>query len=326
MKKKILFILKNSGSEYISGEKISEELGITRAGIWKHIKALKDIGYEIDSVPNKGYRIIKTPDIITEEEVTPFLKTKYIGREYLHFQSIDSTNTQCKRQCAINIIDGLVVTTEEQIQGRGRLGRVWTSPKGTGIWMSIVLTPQISPILAPKITIIGAAAVYSALKDMGVDPGIKWPNDIVIQGKKVCGILTEMNAEIDRINYVIMGIGINVNMEEFQEELRDKATSLKIQCGENVSRKELVGKVLNYVEYYYDLFKNTGDIKAVINICREGSILLGKEVRVINQGKDTICTALDIDQDGELIVKYEDGSIDKVYSGEVSVRGIYGYV
>ncbi len=326
MKKKILYILKNSGYEYISGEKISEELGITRAGIWKHMKSLKDMGYEIESVSNKGYRLVGTPDIITEGEVTPLLKTKYIGREYLHFDSIDSTNAQCKRECVKNMVDGLVVTAEEQIQGKGRLGRAWTSPKGTGIWMSIVLTPEISPVLAPKTTIIGAAAVYSALKDMGVDAGIKWPNDIIIGGKKVCGILTEMNAEIDRINYVIMGIGINVNMEEFPEELSDKATSLKLQLGEKVDRKELVAKVLNYIEYYYDLFKNTGDIRGVINICRKGSVLLGKEVRVINGGKETICTAIDIDEDGELVVKHEDGSIHKVFSGEVSVRGIYGYV
>lgn len=326
MKKRILYILKNSGCEYISGEKISEELGITRAGIWKHMKSLKEMGYEIESVSNKGYRLVGTPDIISEGEVAPLLKTKYIGREYLHFDSIDSTNNQCKRECAKNIEDGLVVTAEEQLQGKGRLGRAWTSPKSTGIWMSIVLTPEISPVLAPKTTIIGAAAVYSTLRDMGVDAGIKWPNDIVIEGKKVCGILTEMNAEIDRINYVIMGIGINVNMEEFPEELNDKATSLKLQLGGNVDRKKLVATVLNYIEYYYDLFKNTGDIKEVINICRKGSVLLGKEVRVINGGKETICTAIDIDEDGELVVKHEDGSIHKVFSGEVSVRGIYGYV
>lgn len=326
MKKKILHILKNHNGEYISGERLSEELGITRAGIWKHMKSLKEAGYEIESVSNRGYRLIGCPDIISKEEVLPYLKTKYIGRSYLHFDSVDSTNTQCKRECAQNIVDGMVVTSEEQTKGRGRLGREWTSPKSTGVWVSVVLTPDISPVLAPKTTIIGAAAVYSALKAMGIDVGIKWPNDIVIHGKKICGILTEMNAEVDRINYVIVGIGINVNMEEFPEELREKATSLKLQTGEKVNRKELVAKVLNYIEYYYDLFKRTGSIKEVINICRNASVLLGKEVRVISGGKETVCTAIDIDDDGELVVKYEDGSIHKVLSGEVSVRGLYGYV
>lgn len=326
MKKKILNILKKYEGEYVSGEKLSEELGITRAGIWKHMKSLKEAGYEIESVSNKGYKLIGTPDKIDEEEVAPFLKTKYIGRTFNHHEEIDSTNTEAKRECAKNVIEGMVVTAEAQTKGKGRLGRQWESPKSTGIWMSVVLTPDISPVLAPKTTIIGAAAVYSALKDMGINAGIKWPNDIVVEGKKVCGILTEMNAEIERINYIILGIGINVNMDEFPGELKEKATSLKVQLSEEVSRKELTAKVLNYLEYYYDLFKSTGSIKEVINICRKGSVLLGKEVRVINGGKETICTAVDIDEDGELIVKHEDGTLHKVLSGEVSVRGIYGYV
>lgn len=326
MRKKIINILKDNVGDYISGEDISNKLGITRAGIWKHIKALKELGYKIESVSNRGYKLIGTPDVITEEEVNEYLKTKYVGRTYKYFDEIDSTNTQCKRECSENIIDGMVIVAEEQSKGKGRLGRSWSSPKGTGIWMSIILTPDIAPILAPKITIIGAAAVYNALKDMNIDVGIKWPNDIVIDGKKVCGILTEMNAEIDRINYVVMGIGINVNTEEFPEELRDKATSLKIQYGENINRKELVGKILNYTEYYYDLFKETGSIKEVINICKKGSVVLGKEIRVINGRSEIICEAIDIDDDGELIVKYDDGTIHKVISGEVSVRGIYGYI
>lgn len=326
MRKEIINILKNHAGDYISGEDISNKLGITRAGIWKHIKTLREAGYEIESVSNRGYKLIGTPDVITEEEINEYLKTKYVGRNYKHFNEIDSTNTQCKRECSENIIEGMVIVSEEQSKGKGRLGRSWSSPKGTGIWMSIILTPAIAPVLAPKITIIGAAAVYNALKDMNINVGIKWPNDIVIDGKKVCGILTEMNAEIDRINYVVMGIGINVNTEEFPEELSDKATSLRIQCGENINRKELVGKILNYTEYYYDLFKETGSIKEVINICKKGSVVLGKEIKVISGCSEIICEAIDIDDDGELIVKYEDGSIHKVISGEVSVRGIYGYI
>ncbi|MEG1255854.1 biotin--[acetyl-CoA-carboxylase] ligase [Clostridium sp.] len=326
MKKKILNILKNSDEEYISGERISEEIGITRAGIWKHIKNLKELGYEIESVPNKGYKLVCGPDLIIPEEVESLLSTKYIGRTFIHYDTIDSTNIQCRKECGNNLVEGLVVASEEQTSGKGRLGRAWISPKSTGIWMSVVLTPDISPVLAPKTTLIGAAAVYKALNDMGIQAGIKWPNDIVIDGKKVCGILTEMNAEIERVNYVIMGIGINVNMEEFPQELWEKATSLKNYLGRKVDRKLLLAGILNNLEVFYEDFKTSGNIEKVIEICRNGSVLLNKEVKVINGSKETKCIAIDIDDDGELIVKYEDDTIHKVLSGEVSVRGIYGYI
>lgn len=326
MRKKILNILRNSKDEYISGEKLSEELGITRAGIWKHIKNLKESGYVIESISNRGYKLISTPDIIDGNEILPLLTTKYMGRNFIHYDEVDSTNVKCRKECNNNPIEGTVIVAEEQTNGKGRLGRGWISPKGTGIWMSIVLTPKISPIVAPRSTLIGAAAVYTALKDMGIPVGVKWPNDIVINGKKICGILTEMNAEIERINYVIMGIGINVNMDSFPEELKEKATSLKIELGNEIDRKKLVAAILNNLENYYDDFKNTGDISRVMKVCREGSLLIGKEVRIINGSNEAICTVLDIDDEGELIVRYKDGTVSRVISGEVSVRGIYGYI
>ena len=326
MKKKILNILRSNKDEYISGERISEELGITRAGIWKHIKSLKEAGYVIESISNRGYKLVSTPDIIAGEEVSPLLTTKYMGRNFIHYDEVDSTNIQCRRECSNKPIEGMVIVAEEQTSGKGRLGRSWVSPKGTGIWMSVVLTPSIQPIVAPRTTLIGAAAVYTALKDMGISTGIKWPNDIVINGKKICGILTEMNAEIERVNYVIMGIGINVNMESFPEEIKEKATSLKIELGNKVDRKKLIANILNNLEDFYEDFKNTGDISRVIEICREGSLLINKEVRVVNGSNEVVCTVLDIDDEGELIVRYKDGTVSRVFSGEVSVRGIYGYV
>ncbi len=326
MKKKILNILRNNRDEYISGEKLSEELGITRAGIWKHIKSLKESGYVIESISNRGYKLVSTPDIIDYEEILPFLTTKYMGRNFIHYDEVDSTNIQCRRECNNKPIEGMVIAAEEQTSGKGRLGRSWVSPKGTGVWMSVVLTPNISPMVAPRNTLIGAAAVYMALRDMDSSVGIKWPNDIVINGKKICGILTEMNAEIERVNYVIMGIGINVNMESFPEDLNDKATSLKNELGNKVDRKKLVASILNNLEDLYEEFRNTGDISRVIEICREGSLLINKEVRVINGNSEVICTVLDIDDDGELIVRHKDGVVSRIISGEVSVRGIYGYV
>lgn len=326
MKKKILNILRNNRDEYISGEKLSEELGITRAGIWKHIKSLKESGYVIESISNRGYKLVSTPDIIDYEEILPFLTTRYMGRNFIHYDEVDSTNIQCRRECNNKPIEGMVIAAEEQTSGKGRLGRSWVSPKGTGVWMSVVLTPNISPMVAPRTTLIGAAAVYMALREMDSSVGIKWPNDIVINGKKICGILAEMNAEMERVNYVIMGIGINVNMESFPEDLNDKATSLKNELGNEVDRKKLVASILNNLEDLYEEFRNTGDISRVIEICREGSLLINKEVRVINGNSEVICTVLDIDDDGELIVRHKDGVVSRVISGEVSVRGIYGYV
>ncbi len=271
-------------------------------------------------------KILGSEDKITGEEITPFLTTKYIGRKVIHYDTIDSTNVQCKKQCGINLVEGMVVVSEEQTSGKGRLGRTWISPKSTGIWISVALTPNISPMLASRTTLIGAAAVYSALKDSHVKAQIKWPNDIVINGKKVCGILTEMSARIEKVNYIIMGIGINVNMEEFPEELSEKATSLRNELGTFTDRKVLLARVLNRLEEFYEDFKTNGHISRVINICREGSVLINKEVKIINGAVETLCTVVDIDEDGELIVKKEDGSIEKVISGEVSVRGIYGYI
>lgn len=326
MKRKILNILKNSDEEYISGERISEELGITRAGIWKHIKGIREAGYEIESISNRGYKLINSPDIITYEEIESLLSTKYIGRSFIHYDTTDSTNIQCRKECTNNLVEGLVVVAEEQTSGKGRLGRSWVSPKSTGIWMSVALTPAIAPVLAPRTTLIGAAAVYKALEAMGIESGIKWPNDIVIDGKKICGILTEMNAEIERVNYVVMGIGINVNMKEFPKELSEKATSLRNQLNRKVDRKLLIAEILNNLEVFYEEFKTNGNIENVIDICRKGSVILNKEVRVINGSREVICTAIDIDDDGELVVRHEDGTIHKVLSGEVSVRGIYGYI
>lgn len=265
-------------------------------------------------------------DVIDYEMVCKHLDTKYIGRNYIYYDTIDSTNIQCKKQCSNKVIEGITVVAEEQSTGRGRLGRHWESPKSTGIWMTIGLAPKVLPEMASKITIIAAAAVYKALKELNIDCGIKWPNDIVINGKKICGILTEMNTKENEINYVVVGIGINVNMDCFPEELKEKATSLKKELGHRIDRAELLGKVLNYFEKYYDLFKDSGDISLVNQVCKKASVVIGKDVKIISRNEEILCKVVDIDEDGQLIVRYEDNSIHKVFSGEVSVRGLYGYL
>ncbi len=326
MKTKIIRLLKNSDG-FLSGENISDEFGVSRSAIWKYMNTLKEEGYKIESVPRKGYRLISSPDILTLEEVEEYMNTNFIGRNIHYFNSLSSTNTKAK-EIAIQAKEGTIIVAEEQIRGKGRLGRSWTSPKGKGIWMSIILKPKVDPAKVAKITLIGAAAVNQGLKDIGIKSYIKWPNDIIIDGKKVCGILTEMSCELNMINYVIMGIGINVNLgrEDFDDELIDKATSLKEVVGEEIDRKKLLAYVLNHFEELYIPFKESGDISKTIQVSRRESILIGKEVRIINGDTEKSGKVLGIDNEGQLIVEHGDGSIEELFSGEVSIRGMEGYL
>lgn len=326
MKNRILRMLKKSKEEFLSGEKISDEFGVTRSAIWKNINALKEDGYNIESVPRKGYRILSSPDILTLVEIENDLYTEFIGRNLYYYDSIASTNIKAK-EIALEEPEGTVVISEEQTGGIGRLGRSWISPKKKGIWLSVILKPEVEPMNVSKIALVGAAAVNKALEDMGIKSGIKWPNDIVVDGKKVCGILTEMSCELNMINYVVMGIGINVNLDmvDIPEDIHHKATSLKVAANKETNRKILLAKVLNHFEELYQGFKS-GDISKTIEICRKNSVLLGEEVRII-KGKETrVGKALDINLEGELVVQFENNVIENIFSGEVSLRGIEGYV
>lgn len=327
MKKTILKILKDNKEDFISGEKLSEDFNMTRSGIWKYINMLKEDGYEIESVPRKGYRIISSPDILTLEEIEGDLETEFIGRKIYYYDSINSTNTKAS-QIAFEEKEGTALIGEEQTEGKGRLGRNWISPKGKGIWLSMVLKPDMGPANVGAITLLGAAAVHKALKNLGIESSIKWPNDIIIEGKKIGGILTEMNAELNMINYIIIGIGINANLDkkDIPEELKGKATSIKISRNKEVDRKKLLAKIFNEFERLYIPFIKEGNTKMFLDICRENSATIGKEVKVVKNNKERIGIALDIDKSGELIVQFQDGSVENVFSGEVSVRGIHGYI
>ncbi|MGH4118547.1 biotin--[acetyl-CoA-carboxylase] ligase [Clostridium sp.] len=327
MKGKILRILKGSGNDFVSGEKISEELGVSRAAVWKYINAIKEDGYEIEAISRKGYRIISSPDILTSEEVESLLRTKYIGKNIIYYESVGSTNSKAKELAEGGQEHGTVIISEEQTLGRGRLGRNWVSPKYKGIWMSIILRPDIITKNISQITLIGAAAVQKAIMKMGIKTGIKWPNDIVLSSKKVCGILTEMSGEIDHINYLVMGIGINVNLkeEDIPVDLKNVATSLLIESGKRIDRKILLANVLNNFEELYGDFVLSGNIKETIEICRENSILIGSEIKLINRGQVTIAKAINISDSGELVIENNKGNIENIVSGEVSIRGIYGY-
>lgn len=325
MKDKILHLLKENEGDFISGQLISENLGVSRTAIWKYINSLKNDGYQIESISKKGYRLLSSPDLLTFEEISANLNTSYIGRNIMYFQTIDSTNNKAKELA--NISDnGTVIISEEQTSGRGRLGRVWKAPKFKGVWMSIILKPDIDPPNVPKITQVGAAAVIKTLNDFNIKAYVKWPNDIILNNKKVCGILTEMSGELNRINYVVMGIGINVNIkkEEFSEALRDTATSLICETGNELKRKDLVTKLLNNFEVLYDEFAYKNDISTSIKICRENSILIGKDVKIIKISNEFFGKAIDLSESGELVVQYADGTIENIVSGEISVRGLHG--
>lgn len=328
MRNEILKLLKKNNEDFLSGQYISDNLGVTRSAIWKHMKLLKEEGYEIEAVSNKGYRLVSSPDLLTLEEIEPYLTSSVIGRKIIHFDTIGSTNIEAKKNSDEEDAHGTVVISEEQVSGRGRLGRQWVSPKYKGIWMSIILKPDLSPMDAVKLTQIAAAAVALASAELGIKALVKWPNDIVVNHKKVCGILTEMNAELTKIHYVIVGIGINVNIDDqdFPEDIKSIATSLKIESKNEVNRQKLTGKILSQFEILYNKFIKENDIEASVKICREYSALLGKEILVISREGNIPAKALDIDEAGRLIVQYDDGTIEKLISGEVSIRGKESYI
>ena len=325
MKDKVLAYLKGQ-SDYVSGEDISNQLGGTRANIWKNINKLKAEGYQIESSTKKGYRLMTSPDILTQSELADLIQTECLGKAIHYYEEIDSTNQMAKALAREGAGEGTVVIADKQNSGKGRLGKVWDSPSGTGIWMSIILRPQIMPGQAAQLTLLAGLSMCEAITRVtGLEAKIKWPNDIVINGKKVCGILTEMSAELDRINYIIPGIGVNVNTESFPDELAH-ATSLSLQGGRTYMRKYIVKEFLQLFEKDYMRYKDEKSIGAFLERYRTNCITLHNQVKIITTDGEYIAYTKDIATDGALVVIDETGKESHVFSGEVSVRGIYGYI
>lgn len=326
---KVLEELQNQRGCFVSGEEISKKLGISRTAVWKHIAKLRSKGYNILSQTNSGYKLVGSPDVLSMNELEPLLHTDFIGRNIIYLDSIDSTNTYAKKAAEESFKEGTVIIADEQTAGRGRLGRHWVATRGKGIWMTIMLKPDILPFDAPKLTIAAALAVVKGLSGCcQLDASIKWPNDIVSGGKKLCGILTEMSAEADEIKYVIVGIGINVNMgvEDFGPEVSSTATSISIESGKTFSRKAVAASVLHKFEELYKDFIKDGSIRHFLDEYKSRSAVLGKEIRVISKKEEISGLAVDISEEGHLVVKLADGSEREIMSGEVSVRGLYGYI
>jgi len=326
MKTKILKVLRNS-DKYISGQSICDELGISRTAVWKYMNQLKEDGYGIEATQNKGYNITKYPDVLTEVELGSLFETEFFGNKIYFYDEIDSTNNEAKKKAEDGAKQGTLVIAECQNGGRGRRGKKWISPSGSGIWMSFVLKPTIHPYGASMITLVAALSVVGALKNIkGLECNIKWPNDIVANGKKICGILTEMSSELDAVNYVIIGIGININSTEFDEEISDIASSVFLETGLTIKRSQVVADFAKYFEKYYSIFMQTQDMRGLIDEYNGLLVNVGREVKINNINSQFIGNAIGINDKGELLVKKQDGSVEKVIAGEVSVRGLYGYV
>lgn len=326
MKTEILRCLKEA-KDYISGQELCERLGVSRTAVWKVIRQLQEEGYEIEAVRNRGYRLVESGDVLSQAELESLIKTETAGRRVTYFDQVDSTNNEARRLAEQGAPDGTLVVAELQTSGKGRRGRSWTSPPGTGIWMSLILRPDFAPLHASMLTLAAAMAVETGIRQAtGLDCRIKWPNDIVLEGKKICGILTEMSTEEDCIRYVVIGIGINVNIREFPEEIRETATSLVLVSGEQVRRAPIVAAVIEAWERYYGRFKETLDMSLLKSEYNARLVNREREVKVLAPKGDYCGISRGINDRGELLVELEDGQVREVISGEVSVRGVYGYV
>ncbi len=325
MKTKILKLLREQGG-YLSGQEICGKLAVSRTAVWKAVGQLKEEGYVIEAVQNKGYYLAGTPDLVTKEEVGSRLETQWAGHPTVFLPETDSTNNEAKRLAEAGASHGTLVVAEFQEAGKGRRGRSWVSQSGTGIWMTILLRPQFPPSQASMLTLLAAMAVADGIEEVtGLRAAIKWPNDIVFRGKKICGILTEMSAEPDYINHVVVGIGINANIREFPEELGEKATSLFLDQGKSVNRAAVIAAVWKAFERHYDQFLKTADLSVLRDKYEERLINKGEEVCVLDPKGNWKGVAHGIDERGRLLVEVEK-QVRAVDSGEVSVRGGYGYV
>jgi len=322
----LLELLKQARGHWLSGESISAMMGISRSAVWKQVSKLREEGYVVEGSPKKGYALREAPDRLLPGEIQDGLGTRVFGKgEILHFRETSSTNTIAKELALRGAAEGLLVLAEEQSGGRGRRGREWHSPLGKGIYFSMVLRPRIAPAEAPKMSILAAVAVAEAMIAAArVNARIKWPNDVLIGGKKVAGILAEVGAEMDEVQYLVIGIGVNVNNTGFPPELRQQATSLHVETGKPFPRLILLKEILARFEALYEEAMSKG-----FNPCmarwRELSDMLGMNIRVEVPGLVHEGLAEDIGQDGSLLLRDGKGKVHKIVAGDVTfIGGIYG--
>jgi len=329
MKGLILKLLKDAAPSYLSGEEIAGKLKISRTAVWKNIKSLQKSGYYVEGSPRLGYRLLEVPDLLYPAEISEGLKTRVIAKRpnlIHHFMEVDSTNNRLKELAEEGVPEGTVVIAEEQTGGKGRLGRTWISPRSKGIWLSVLLRPAKPLEEISVFTLLTAVAVARSIRNKfpGIVAGIKWPNDILIKGRKVCGILTEIKAEADRLHYLITGIGLNFNSTDydFPPELKGRATSILLENNGQLlhSRKELAGEILREMDVMYQKYLTSGSGEILLQ-WKTLNITLGREVTIQNLGETFSGKALDIDQCGALIVAGNDGKKKRFVAGEIITFG-----
>jgi len=320
---KLLNLLRQA-KDYISGEELSDRLAVSRTAIWKRIGSLKKEGFNIEASTKKGYRLVQSEDLYGKISIQSMVTTNILGRNLKFYHEVDSTSNVLKKLAADNAPEGTVVISDIQTAGRGRRGRTWMSAPGLGIWMSVLLKPNLHPSQVQTLTLASSVAVIRALESLDIEiPGIKWPNDILIGGKKVCGILTELSAEAEKVEWVVIGIGLNVNHDhdDFPNDIKDIATSLRLsgRTQEPFNRSEIAAGIINELEAVYMEFLEKGP-GWVAEEWKKRNVTLGKRVELVSQTGVTEAEAVDITPDGRLIVRYDDGRNGEVLSGEISLR------
>lgn len=329
-KDKVYQLLRQSGGDHLSGEEISRRLGISRAAVWKAVDALRKAGYTIDARSGLGYALVEAPDALTEREVRRCMDEREISCARLHcFDEVDSTNSFLKREAMAGAPHGTVAVANCQTGGRGRMSRVFQSPRDRGVYLSILLRPNLSPAELMPVTALTAVAMCDAVEAAcGLRPRIKWTNDLVVKGRKLAGILTEMalEGETGLVQYLVMGTGVNVlhTPEDFSPEVAAMATSLRQELGISVSRPVLAAEMIRaFNRLGEDL---GGDYSRYLADYRRDCVTIGKQVQLLWQDRRETVEALDVDDQFGLVVRHEDGHTEVIRSGEVSVRGMYGYV
>lgn len=319
MKEALLHMLTENEGEFVSGQQISDKLDCSRTAIWKHVSELRKSGYTIEAVQKRGYRLVTSPDLVTPEEVSLYTGSGLFGKRIIYKVSVKSTQEIAHESARNGAEEGSIVLADEQTGGRGRLGRAWQSPSGTGIWMSLVLRPKIPLQKAPQLTLLIAVAASKAIEKVtGLEAAIKWPNDLLINGKKVAGILTELQAEADSIHSVIVGIGMNVNQEKkhFSEEIAEIATSLAIEGNKQFRRAEIIGVILSEIENLYNSYLENGF--SVIKLLWEArAFSLGKRITARSFSGTLTGYAKGITEEGVLLLEDDNGEIHSIYSADI---------
>ncbi len=326
MKSKILALLRERG-DHVSGQELCERFGVSRTAVWKAIGQLKKEGFSIEAVQNRGYRLVQEEEVFGQHELESRMDTRWAGHPVTFYESLDSTNIRAKLDAEKGAPQGALVVADMQTAGRGRRGRSWNSPAGTNVYFTLILKPDFEPGRASMLTLVMAMAVAEGIEQTcGVEALIKWPNDIVVGGKKVCGMLTELSVQQEYIQYVVIGAGVNVGRQEFAPEIAATAACLEEECGREIPRAGLVANIMKSFEGCYEEFLKTLDFSAMKNAYNKRLVNCDRQVCVLDPGGEFTGISRGINDRGELLVELPDGSVTTVYAGEVSVRGIYGYV